>query len=78
MRPPEKISNGFIVTMSRNGHNNEEIQNLWLEKCWGRQRNSLACMLVGDSLKSYVMASIQERVKKHYNSHMAVIPGGCN
>ena len=77
VRPPKDVPNGVIVVMSRNGWNNEEITKLWLEKCWGRLRNSLSRMLVWDSFKSHVMASIREKVKNHYNSHMVLIPGGC-
>ena len=77
VRPPKNIVNGVVVAMSRNGWNNEEITKVWLEKCWGRLRNSLPPMLVWDSFKSHVMASIRESVRSHYNTHMVVIPGGC-
>ena len=43
----------------------------------GRLRNFLPRMLVWDSFKSHVMASIRESVRSHYNTHMVVIPGGC-
>ena len=46
VRPPKNIVNGVVVAMSRNGWNNEEITKVWLEKCWGRLRNSLPRMLV--------------------------------
>lgn len=38
VRPPEEVPHGVVVAMSRSGWNNEEV---WLEKCWGRLRNSL-------------------------------------
>ena len=75
--PPKSVSNGIVVAMSRNGWNNEEITKLWLEKCWGRLRNSLPHILVWVSSKSHVMVPIRDRVKGHHNTHMVVIPGGC-
>ena len=77
VRPPKNVPNGIIVAMSKNGWNNEEITKLWLEKCWGRLRNSFPRMLVWDSFKSHVMTSVRERINSHYNTHMVVIPGGC-
>ena len=60
--------------MSKNGWNNVDIM---AEKCWGKLRNSFPRLLVWDSFKSHVTASIRQKVKDHYNSHMVVIPGGC-
>ena len=69
VRAPKNVPNGIVVAMSRNGWNNEEITKLWLEKCWGRLRNSFPRMLVWDSFKSHIMASVRERVNSHYNTH---------
>ena len=51
VRPPKKVPSGIIVAMSENGWNNENITELWLEKCWGRLCNSFPRLLVWDSFK---------------------------
>ena len=61
VRAPKNVPNRTVMAMSKNGWNNEEITKLWLEKCWGRLRNSLPRMLVWDSFKSHITASVRER-----------------
>ena len=69
VRSPKSVPNGIVVAMSRNGWNSEEITKLWLERRWGRLRNSLPCILVWNSSKSHVMVPIRDGVKGHHNTH---------
>lgn len=76
VRLPKEIPTGIIVQMTPKSWANEDIIETWLRRVWRRNTQEKR-LLVWDAFRGHTTRGIKAQVKNQYNSHMALIPGGC-